>query len=255
MENKIKKNIIKYMLRAIKQYNMIESGDTIAVGVSGGKDSLVLLECLATIRDYRKVPFNLIAITINQGIPEENFDGVKKLTQKLNVPYYIFKTDIFEIVFNVRKEKNPCSLCAKMRRGALCDKAKELGANKIALGHHADDLVETFMLSFIYEGRLSTFMPVTHMTRTDITSIRPMMLVSEKDVRLASKDLPIVNNPCPIDKHTNREYVKGILTSIKQKVKISEVNMLSALTHPERYNLLDKMQTYTTKEDKKKSSV
>ena len=158
MDNKIKKRIIKYMIRAIKQYNMIEPNDTIAVGISGGKDSLMLIDCLATIKSYRKVPFNLIAITINQGIPEENFNKVKEFIKKLDVPYYIYNTDIFEIIFNVRKEKNPCSLCAKMRRGALCDKAKELGANKLALGHHADDLIETFMLSFIYEVKFSACM-------------------------------------------------------------------------------------------------
>ncbi len=250
MDNKIKKRIIKYMIRAIKQYNMIEPNDTIAVGISGGKDSLMLIDCLATIKSYRKVPFNLIAITINQGIPEENFNEVKEFIKKLDVPYYIYNTDIFEIIFNVRKEKNPCSLCAKMRRGALCDKAKELGANKLALGHHADDLIETFMLSFIYEGRLSTFMPVSHMTRTNITSIRPMMFVPEKDIQMASKDFPIVINPCPADKHTNREYIKDILKSIKKETKVAEINMLSALTHPERYNLLDKVTTIDNKKEK-----
>ena len=250
MENKrLKQKIIKFMIRAIKEYNMIEEGDTIAIGVSGGKDSLVLLDCLATIKSYRKVDFNLIAITINQGFPDGSFDKVKELTQKLGIPYYIYDTDIFEIIFNVRKEKNPCSLCAKMRRGALCDKAKELGANKIALGHHADDMVETFLMSFIYEGRLSTFMPVTHMSRTGITAIRPMMLVSEKDIACFGKDLPIVHNPCPADKHTTREYIKDILKEIKSNVKISEANMLNALTHPDRYNLLDKMKDHLSSED------
>ena len=248
MENKLKKKIIKNMIRAIKQYNMIEDGDVIAVGISGGKDSLMLLDCLATIKSYRKVNFQLIAITINQGLEESAFDGVKDMAKNLNVPYHIINTDIFKIIFDVRQEKNPCSLCAKMRRGALCDAAKALGANKIALGHHADDLVETFLLSFIYEGRLSTFMPITYMDRTGITSIRPMMLVSEKDIACASKDLPIVHNPCPADKHTNREYIKDVLKSIKSKVKVSEVNMLSAITHPERYNLLDKFENIETEE-------
>lgn len=249
MDKKIKQKIIKNMIRAIKQYHMIKEGDTIAVGLSGGKDSLVLLECLATIKSYKKVNFNLIALTINQGIPKENFEDMIKYVENLGIPYYIYNTDIFEIIFNVRKEKNPCSLCAKMRRGALCEKAKELGANKIALGHHADDLIETFMLSFIYEGRLSTFMPVTYMSKTDITSIRPMVFVNEKDISLASKDMPIVHNPCPADKHTNREYIKDILKGIKKDVKVSEVNMLSALIHPERYNLLDKMENFEIKED------
>lgn len=241
MDLKLKKQIIKYMIRAIKQYKLIEPNDTIAVGVSGGKDSLVLLDCLKTIQSYKKVPFNIIAITINQGIPEENYKEMELFIKNLDVPYYNFKTDIFEIIFDVRKEKNPCSLCAKMRRGALCEKAKELGANKIALGHHADDMIETFLLSFIYEGRLSTFMPTTYMSKTDITCIRPMIFVPEKDISLISKDFPVVKNPCPADKHTNREYVKEIIKSIKKKVKVSEVNMLNAITHPERYNLLDKL--------------
>ena len=248
MENKVKQNVIKYMIRAMKKYKMIENGDKVAVGLSGGKDSLLLLECLAKIKSYGKIHFDLIAITINQGIPEQNFDKVKEFTNKLGIPYYIFNTDIFEIIFNVRKEKNPCSLCAKMRRGALCEKAKELGANKIALGHHSDDFIETFMLSFIYEGRLSTFMPVTYLSNTQITTIRPMIFVPEKEVHMASKDLPIVHNPCPADKHTNREYVKDILNSIKENVKVSSINMLSALTHPERNNLLDKVKTYDSNE-------
>jgi len=243
MTNKQKDKIIKYMLRAIKQYKLIEPNDTIAVGVSGGKDSLVLLDCLVKIKNYNKVPFNIIAITINQGIPKENFDEIKQFINNLNVPYYIYDTDIFEIIFNVRKEKNPCSLCAKMRRGALCNKAKELGANKIALGHHADDLIETFLLSFIYEGRLSSFMPITYMSQTDITSIRPMIFVPEKDIEALSKDYPVVKNPCPADKHTNREYIKNIVKSIKEKIKISEINMLNAIVHPERYNLFDKINT------------
>lgn len=242
MDIKLKRKIIKYMIRAIKKYNMIEPNDTIAVGVSGGKDSLALLDCLATIKSYNKIPFNLIAITINQGIPEENYKEMEEFIKDFNIPHYNYKTDIFEIIFDVRKEKNPCSLCAKMRRGALCEKAKELGANKIALGHHADDMIETFLLSFIYEGRLSTFMPSTHMSRTNITCIRPMIYVPEKDISILSKDYPIVKNPCPADKHSNRQYVKDIVRSIKQKVKISETNMLNAITHPERYNLLDKLE-------------
>ena len=244
MDLKRKKQIIKYMIRAVKQYNLIEPNDVIAVGVSGGKDSLVLLDCLATIKNYKKVPFKLIAITINQGIPDENYKEMENFIKNLNIPYYNFKTDIFEIIFDVRKEKNPCSLCAKMRRGALCEKAKELGANKIALGHHANDLIETFLLSFIYEGRLSTFMPKTYMSKTEITCIRPMIYVPEKEIISISKDFPIVKNPCPADKHSNREYVKDIVKSIEQKVKISETNMLNAITHPERYNLFDKLNTF-----------
>ena len=241
MKNRAKQNVIKHIINASKKYNLIQANDTIAVGVSGGKDSLVLLEALATLKNYCKFPFNLIAITINMQRDQEKYQPIKEFTQKLGVPYYIYDTDIFEIVFDLRQEKNPCSLCAKMRRGALCEKAKELGANKIALGHHADDFVETFLMSFIYEGRLSTFMPTTYMSKTDITSIRPMIFCSEKEVVSASKDLPIVKNNCPADKHTKRQYVKELINKIKEENKIAEVNMLSALTHPERYNLLDKL--------------
>ena len=241
MKNKYKQNIIKNIIRASKQYRLIEDGDTIAVGISGGKDSLVLLESLATLKSYGQINFNLIAITINMHGSQDRFNPIKELTAKLNVPYYICDTDIFEIIFNIRKEKNPCSLCAKMRRGALCEKAKELGANKIALGHHADDFVETFIMSFIYEGRLSTFMPTSYMSKTQISCIRPMIFCSEKDVIGASKDLTIIKNTCPADKHTKRQYIKDLLSQIKKENKLAETNMLNALTHPERYNLLDKL--------------
>lgn len=238
MENKQKAQVIKKIIRASKAYGMIDNGDTIAVGVSGGKDSLILLESLATLRDYKKINFNVIAITINLG-GKNDYSQIQRLCDRINVEYHVFESDIFEIVFNVRKEKNPCSLCAKMRRGMLCDKAKMLGANKLALGHHADDLVETFMLSLVYEGRLSTFKPVTYMSRSDITVIRPMLLVTEKEANLASKDLPILKNNCPANKHTKRQYVKELIAQINQEVKPSSVNMLNAITHPERYNLFE----------------
>lgn len=241
MKDKAKQKIIKYIIRASKQYGLICEGDTIAVGVSGGKDSLVLLESLATLKSYGKIKFNLVAITINMQGSQDKYEPIKELTKKLDVPYHIVDTNIFDIIFDIRQEKNPCSLCAKMRRGALCEKAKELGANKIALGHHADDFVETFFMSLIYEGRLSTFMPTTYLSKTEVTCIRPMIFCQEKDVSSASKDLPIVKNSCPADKHTKRQYIKELVSQIKHENKTAEINMLNALTHPERYNLLDKL--------------
>lgn len=249
MKDKAKQKIIKYLIRASKQYGLISEGDTIAVGISGGKDSLVLLESLATLKSYGKIKFDLMAITINMQGSQDKYEPIKKLTEKLGVPYHIVDTNIFDIIFDIRQEKNPCSLCAKMRRGALCEKAKELGANKIALGHHADDFVETFFMSLIYEGRLSTFMPVTHLTKTGVTCIRPMIFCQEKDVASASKDLPVVKNACPVDKHTKRQYIKELVTQIKYENKTAEVNLLNALTHPERYNLLDKLNTNNTDEE------
>lgn len=225
------------MVKAIKTYNLIENGDTVAVGVSGGKDSLLLLKALKAYQEYKDVNFNLIAITISFGRPDMDFSPVSNFCKENNIPYYLEDSNIYEIVFEIRKEKNPCSLCAKMRRGALCNSAKTHGANKIALGHHANDLAETLMLSLIYEGRLSTFAPKTLMTRTNVTIIRPFLFVTEKEITAHSKSLPIIKNPCPANKHTKRQYVKDLLNQIAQDVPCAEQNITNAITHPERTNL------------------
>ncbi len=198
--------------RCVEDYGMIESGDRIAVGVSGGKDSLVLLVLLAGLRSYYNKPFTLEAVTIDMGLGMD-YSGVQALCDKLGVPYTVVKTEIGPIIFDYRKEKNPCSMCAKMRRGALNQTLLDKGFNKLALGHHYDDAVETFVMSLIYEGRISCFQPVTDLDRTGITQIRPMLYIHEKTVdNFATREgLPILQNRCPVDKHTKREEVKDLI--------------------------------------------
>ena len=203
--------------RCVEDYDMIAPGDTVAVGVSGGKDSLVLLLALNELRRYYPKPFSLEAITVELGFEGMDFTPVAELCAKLDVPYQIKKTEIGPIIFEYRHEKNPCSMCAKMRRGALNDVLLELGCNKIALGHHFDDAVETFLMSLLYEGRISCFEPVTYLSRTGITQIRPMLYVGEQAItHFAEKyELPVVHNVCPADKHTKRQEVKELIVSLQ----------------------------------------
>ena len=198
--------------RCVEDYHMIEDGDKIAVGVSGGKDSLVLLELLAALRGYHNKSFSLCAITIDMGLGMD-YSGIEEMCQRLEVPYTVVKTEIGPIIFDYRKEKNPCSMCSKMRRGALNQALLDLGCNKLALGHHYDDAVETFLMSLLYEGRISCFQPVTHLDRTGVTQIRPMLYIHEKTVDSFAKrmDLPVLQNRCPVDKHTKREEVKELI--------------------------------------------
>lgn len=210
--------ILSHVRRCIEDYEMIQPGDKIAVGVSGGKDSLVTLYAMAKLKEFYPIPFELHAITVHPGVPEMDFGKVEKLCEELGVPYHIIHTQIFEIIFDIRKEKNPCSMCAKMRRGALHNAMQELGLNKIALGHHLDDAVETFFLSLFYEGRLSCFQPVTYLDRTGITQIRPLLYCGEGMVRNAAvrHELPIVHNPCPADGNTRRQEVKELIADLRK---------------------------------------
>ena len=203
--------------RCVDDYNMIEAGDRIAVGVSGGKDSLVLVKLLAGLREYFNKPFELEAITIDMGLGMD-YSGLEKLFAEWNVPYHIIKTEIGPIVFDYRKEKNPCSMCSKMRRGALNQAILDLGFNKLALGHHYDDAVETFVMSLIYEGRISCFQPVTNLDRTGVIQIRPMLYIHEKTVDnfALRQNLPVVENRCPIDKSTKREEIKQLIFDLSQ---------------------------------------
>ena len=202
--------------RCTEDYQMIQDGDTIAVGISGGKDSLSLLCALANLRRYYPKKFELHALTLTMGFEEMDFSGVQKLCDELEVPYTLKHSNLKQIIFDERREKNPCALCAKMRRGALHDLMGELGIKKIALGHHFDDAVETFMLSLLYEGRISCFEPVTYMSRTGITQIRPMLYVGEGTIRnIAEKySLPVVFNPCPMDGKSKREEVKTLIKTL-----------------------------------------
>jgi len=198
--------------RCVEDYNMIEAGDRIGVGVSGGKDSLVLLLLLAELRQYNSKPFTIEAITIDMGLGME-YTEIQKLCDRLNVPFHLIKTEIGPIIFDHRKEKKPCSMCSKMRRGALNQALLDLGLNKLALGHHYDDAVETFVMSLIYEGRISCFQPVTDLDRTGIMQIRPMLYIHEKTVDsfATRQNLPVLANRCPVDKNTKREEIKQLV--------------------------------------------
>ena len=223
--------------KALEQYKMIENGDKIAVGLSGGKDSLTLLKAMAALKRYYDKQFNLVAITVDMHNGESDFSKITEFCNSLGVEHVIVPSQIYDILFEIRKEKNPCSLCARLRRAILAETAKSLGCNKVALGHHANDLVETFFLSLFYESRLSTFLPVTHLDRTDIIVIRPMILVWEKEVVSNARDLPVFHNDCPADKNTQREYIKRLLQSIAPNIHQVHEHILSALTHPERNHL------------------
>ena len=219
MENT--KRILSYTRRAVDDYEMIREGDKVAVGVSAGKDSLALLCALADLRRFYPKKFELCAITVDMGFEGADFSAVRALCEELDVPYTVVPTQISKIIFDVRKEKNPCSLCAKMRRGALHTAAKELGCNTVALGHHFDDVVETFMLNLFFEGRLGCFQPVTYLSRMDLRLIRPMIYMPEKDVRYFAKsaNLPVMKSPCPADGNTQREDMKQLLAKLDRENK------------------------------------
>lgn len=204
--------------KAVDEFHMIQPGDRIAVGISGGKDSLAMLYALSGLRRFYPNPFELEAVTVSLGYKAFNLEPIKSLCRELDVPYTVVETEIGRIIFDERKEENPCSLCAKMRKGAFNEKAKELGCNKIAYAHHKDDVVETLLMSLILEGRIHTFSPVTYLDRMDLTLIRPLLYVAEADVKgfMNKYQLPVVKNPCPADGYTQREYAKELVNSLNQ---------------------------------------
>jgi len=233
--------------RAVDEYKMIKKGDKVAVGLSGGKDSVALLYALSGLKRFYPEQFDLCAIHVDMGLKDadpKQKEGMKELCENLGVEFKIEKTDIAEIVFDVRKESNPCSLCSKLRRGALNSVAIEMGANKLALGHHADDLIETLFLSMFYEGRLSTFAPLSYMDRSGMTLIRPMIYVNEADIASFCKDKPVYKSACPADKNTQREYIKTLLADIKKDIPFVKRRIHGAITHPERNNLFDKCEKF-----------
>ena len=209
--------ILSLVRRCVEDYDMIKPGDRIGVGVSGGKDSLLLLVALAKLREFYPVPFQVEAFTLDMGhadgYPSMDFSAIQRLCQELDVPYTILNSEIHHIIFDLRKEKNPCSMCAKMRRGALHNALLEHGIHKIALDHHYDDAIETFFMSLIFEGRLSCFQPVTWLDRTQITQIRPMLYCGENLIRhtVERLELPVVHNPCPANGNTKRQEVKELI--------------------------------------------
>ena len=215
--------ILSLVRRCVEDYDMIQAGDQVAVGVSGGKDSLVTLAALRKLSEFYPKPFTAEAITLDMGgtddRPGADFSPVRAWCGANGVPFHLVKSEISHIIFDIRKEKNPCSMCAKMRRGALHNALLDLGITKIALGHHFDDAVETFFLSLFYEGRLSCFQPVTELTRTGITQLRPLLYCGEGMVRgaAARNALPVVKNPCPADGFTKRQEVKELVRELEHK--------------------------------------
>ena len=207
--------------RAVQDYDMIKAGDKIAVGVSGGKDSIVLLMALKRLSFFYPEKFELAAVSIDTNVPGLDFSYVRELCEREDIPYIIKKTHIYDVVFSVRKEENPCSLCANMRRGALNGAAAEMGFNKVALGHHNDDVVETFMMNLMQCGKIGSFSPVTYLDRSGITLIRPMIYMTESEVSSCAKrnGFTVVKNPCPADGNTKRQEMKDLLRALEKDYK------------------------------------
>lgn len=232
--------VLSTMRKAIQKYNLIQNGDKIAVGVSGGKDSLVLLKALKDFQRFGLYNYDIVAVTIDIYSGDADYSGLQKFCADLDVPLHIEKTDIKQIVFDIRKEKNPCSLCAKMRRGILNSICKQLGCNKLALAHHLQDVVTTFYMSLFYEGRLATMLPMSYMSNSEITLIRPLYLTHESTIIHASKDFPILKSKCPADKNSKRKDTKDLICQLNQKIPDLIKRSEHAILSPESYNLLDK---------------
>jgi len=235
------KRILGHLRRADQMFAMIKNGDKIAVGLIGGKDSLMLLHALCAYRKFKLKDFGIVAISVDCTNGKSDYSGVEKFCKDHQVTLHIEPSQIFEIIFDVRKEKSPCSLCSKLRRGVLNSAAKKLGCNKIALGHHGDDLVETFLLSMTYEGRLSTFQPVSYLDKTELTLIRPLIFATEKEIVAATKGFPVMQNSCPINHKTRREYMKELVIKLDRDIDGARRRMLDAIINTDRYNLFDKI--------------
>ncbi|NLJ41611.1 MAG: tRNA 2-thiocytidine(32) synthetase TtcA [Clostridiales bacterium] len=233
------KRVLGCLRKAATDYNMIEEGDRIAVGVSGGKDSLILLKALRLFQYMSEKNYEIYAITLDLGFGDVDWSGIQQYCKELSVPYTIKYTRIGEIVFDIQKEKNPCSLCSKLRRGALHNAALDLGCKKVALGHHREDTIETLFLSMFYEGRLNTFSPVTYLDRKDITLIRPLVYVPEDEMKKSAvrNNLPVISNPCPADGKTKREYIKNLFQDIAEDIPNVREQILSALKKSNDNNL------------------
>lgn len=211
------RRLLSFLRRAVDDYEMIKDGDRIAVGISGGKDSMALVCILNELRRFYPEKFDIVAITIDTGFEGMDFSPLAEFFKEMEIEYIVEKTNIAQVVFDIRKESNPCSLCANMRRGALHNASVNAGCNKIALGHHFDDVIDTFMLNLIHEGRIGCFSPVTYLSNRQITMIRPMIYAKESDIRyfMKNNEVPIVKSTCPEDKHTKREEVKKIIDGIE----------------------------------------
>lgn len=224
--------LLSYVRRAVDDYKMIEENDKIAIGLSGGKDSISLLLALSDLRKFYPKKFDICAITVSLGFDGSDFTPMEELCKKIDVDYHVIDTQIGEIIFDARKESNPCSLCAKMRKGALNNKADELGCNKIALGHNRDDIIETFMMSLIFEARISTFQPVSFLEKKKLFSIRPLMYVPESDIKgyIRKNNLPIIKNPCPANGNTKRQEMKELIKDLCRKYDNADTKIFNAIS-------------------------
>ena len=223
--------LMSYTRKAVDEYQMIEQGDKIAIGISGGKDSLTLLHALHGLRRFYPKRFDIEAITVDLGHPGFDLSAIRELCRTLEIPYTVVHTDIAQIIFEIRKEPNPCSLCAKMRKGALNQAIRESGCNKVAYAHHKDDIIETMLMSLIYEGRFHSFSPRTYLDRMDLTVIRPLMYVPEMDILgfYHKYELPVAKNPCPADGYTKRQYAKDLIRQIENENHGAKERMFSAV--------------------------
>lgn len=224
--------LLSYVRRAVDDYKMIEENDKIAIGLSGGKDSISLLLALSDLRKFYPKKFDICAITVSLGFDGSDFTPMEELCKKIDVDYHVIDTQIGEIIFDARKESNPCSLCAKMRKGALNNKADELGCNKIALGHNRDDIIETFMMSLIFEARISTFQPVSFLEKKKLFSIRPLIYVPESDIKgyIRKNNLPIIKNPCPANGNTKRQEMKDLIKDLCRKYDNADTKIFNAIS-------------------------
>lgn len=221
--------VLSALRKAVEKYDLIKDGDKIAVGISGGKDSLVLLKALKMFQRFANLKYDLLAVTIDIYSGKEDYSHLENFCKELGVEYVIEKTDINAVVFEIRKESNPCSLCAKMRRGALNSVAKKYNCNKIALGHHLQDVIETFMMSLLYEGRINTMSPSSYMSNSEITLIRPLFLTHEKTIINASKDLPVKKSICPADKNSCRQDIEKLIENINKSIPDSKKRIENAV--------------------------
>ncbi len=227
--------LLSYTRRAVDKYMMIEDGDKIAIGVSGGKDSMSLLLALKTLQRFYPKKFDLEAVTVCLGFPDSNFSIISEFCKKIGVNYTVYETEIGPIVFDVRKEKNPCSLCSKMRKGALIDKAVELGCNKIALGHNKDDAMQTLFMSLFLEGRIHSFAPITYMDKAKVHTIRPLIYAPEGEIKsfTVSNNIPIFKNPCPAAGNTTREDMKTFIKELRKKYDHFDNKIIGAMERAE----------------------
>ena len=228
--------------RADEDFQLIQPGDRVAVGVSGGKDSLLLVRALALYRNVRHGDFSLHALMLTTGTPQPDTTAIRAMCHDIDVPITIKHTDLYEILFVHRRDKHPCALCAKMRRGMLCDLSRDMGLNKLALGHHREDALETLLMSLLFEGRLHTFHPRTFMSRSNVTVIRPMVYLPEKHVIHMQRklDLPVLHNPCPANGNTRRQEMKELLCDLCRRYPTAREMMLEALRNEKQYGLWEK---------------